>query len=72
MEDLMKTNITQALVAEHSLILRMIALLEQNAGRTVTGAYANWQFYLDGVDFIRKHAMKNSAGVSACRGADRG
>jgi len=52
----MKKDITQALVDEHKLILRMIALLERNASRTVAGAYTNWQFYLDGVDFIRKYA----------------
>ena len=52
----MKTNITQALVDEHKLILRMISLLERNAPRTAAGTYANWQFYLDGVDFIRNFA----------------
>ena len=48
-----KKNITQALVNEHRLILRMITLLEQNAPLTVAGTYSNWPFYLDGVDFIR-------------------
>jgi hemerythrin-like domain-containing protein len=52
----MKTDITQALVAEHRLILRMIALLEKNAPRTADGNYRNWQFYLDGIDFIRQYA----------------
>lgn len=52
----MKTDITQALVNEHKLILRMIALLERNAPRTADGSYTNWQFYLDGVDFIRNYA----------------
>lgn len=52
----MKTDITQALVAEHRLILRMIALLERNAARTAAGDFTNWQFYLDGVDFIRNYA----------------
>ena len=52
----MKTDITTALVDEHRLILRMIALLEKNARRTAEGAYNNWQFYLDGVDFIRNYA----------------
>ena len=33
----MKTNITQALVDEHKLILRMISLLERNAPRTAAG-----------------------------------
>jgi hemerythrin-like domain-containing protein len=53
---MMKTDITQALVAEHRLILRMITLLERNAPRTAAGDYNNWQFYLDGVDFIRNYA----------------
>ena len=52
----MKTDITQALVVEHRLILQMIALLEKNAARTSAGTYANWQFFLDGVDFIRNYA----------------
>jgi hemerythrin-like domain-containing protein len=52
----MKTDITQALVNEHKLILRMIALLERNAPRTADGSYTNWRFYLDGVDFIRNYA----------------
>lgn len=52
----MKTDITQTLVNEHRLILRMIALLERNATRTAAGGYENWQFYLDGVDFIRTYA----------------
>lgn len=52
----MKTDITGALVAEHRLILRMIALLEKNAPRTVEGSYLNWKFYLDGIDFIRQYA----------------
>ena len=52
----MKTDITQALVVEHRLILRMITLLEKNAARTADGSYSNWQFYLDGVDFIRNYA----------------
>lgn len=51
-----KKDITQALVNEHRLILRMIALLERNAPRTADGTYTNWQFYLDGVDFIRNYA----------------
>jgi len=52
----MKADITSALVNEHKLILRMIALLEQNARLTAEGSYCNWQFYLDGVDFIRNYA----------------
>lgn len=52
----MSTDITRALVEEHRLILRMIALLERKAPPTVAGNYRNWQFYLDGVDFIRNYA----------------
>jgi hemerythrin-like domain-containing protein len=51
-----KKNITQALVDEHRLILRMITLLERNAARTAAGTYFNWKFYLDGVYFIRNFA----------------
>jgi len=51
-----KKDITQALVNEHRLILRVITLLERNAPRTANGTYSNWQFYLDGVDFIRNYA----------------
>jgi len=52
----MKKDITRALIDEHKLILRMIALLEHTAARTAEGSYTNWQFYLDGVDFIRNFA----------------
>ena len=51
-----KKDLTQALISEHRLILRMIALLEKNAPLTAEGTYSNWQFYLDGVDFIRNFA----------------
>lgn len=52
----MKADITKALVEEHRLILRMIALLEKNAPVTAEGKYLNWQFYVDGLDFIRQYA----------------
>ena len=52
----MKTNITNMLVDEHRLILRMIDLLEKNASLTAAGEYLNWQFYLDAIDFIRNYA----------------
>ena len=52
----MKTDITATLVNEHKLVLRMIALLERNARLTAAGSYKNWQFYLDGIDFIRNFA----------------
>jgi len=52
----MKVDITKALVEEHRLVLRMISLLEKNAPLTAEGNYRNWQFYLDGIDFIRQYA----------------
>jgi hemerythrin-like domain-containing protein len=52
----MKRDITQALVNEHRLILRMLAVLERNALRTGRGEYGNYRFYLDAVDFIRNYA----------------
>lgn len=52
----MNRNITEALVNEHRLILRMIALLERNAARTAAGQFTDWQFFLDGVEFIRSYA----------------
>ena len=52
----MKTDITAALVAEHTLIKRMLALLEKFAPLTAAGEFTDWQFYLDGVDFIRQYA----------------
>lgn len=52
----MKHDITRALVREHRLILRMIALLERNAQLTAAGGYGNYRFYLDGVGFIRNYA----------------
>src|SRR5512141_2510023 len=52
----MKRNITQALVHEHQLIVRMLAVLEQRADQTGRGDYTNYRFYLDAVDFIRNYA----------------
>jgi hemerythrin-like domain-containing protein len=52
----MKTNVTLVLVEEHQLILRMIALVEQNAARMEQGRFRDWQFFLDAVDFIRNYA----------------
>ena len=52
----MKQDITRTLVNEHKLILRMLDLLEHNAPLTAAGVYTNYQFYLDGVDFIRNYA----------------
>lgn len=50
-------EITEALVHEHKLILRMLALLERNAPLTRAGSYNNYQFYLDGVEFIRNYLL---------------
>lgn len=52
----MKTNVTQVMVDEHQLILRMIALVEKNTVLLEQGKFRNWQFYLDAVDFIRNYA----------------
>ncbi len=52
----MKTNVTQVMVDEHKLILRMITLVEQNTALLEEGKFRNWQFYLDAVDFIRNYA----------------
>jgi len=52
----MKADISAALVTEHLLIKRMLALIERFAPLTATGQFSDWQFYLDGVDFIRHYA----------------
>jgi hemerythrin-like domain-containing protein len=52
----MKRDITKALVNEHKLIVRMLAVLERNALRTSRGEYCDYRFYLDAVDFIRNYA----------------
>lgn len=52
----MKTNVTQVMVDEHKLILRMIALVEKNTELLEAGKFRNWKFYLDAVDFIRNYA----------------
>jgi hemerythrin-like domain-containing protein len=52
----MKTDITQVMVAEHKLILRMITLVEKNTELMEQGAFRNGEFYLDAVDFIRNYA----------------
>jgi|GEM_PF-4067445 len=53
----MKRDITRALVDEHRLILRMLALLERNTPLTAAGRYTNYQFYRDAVDFIRNYLL---------------
>lgn len=52
----MRTDVTQVMVGEHQLILRMIALVEKNTDQVEQGHFNNWQFYLDAVDFIRNYA----------------
>jgi hemerythrin-like domain-containing protein len=52
----MKANVTQVMVDEHELILRMIALVEHNTALLEKGKFRNWQFYLDAIDFIRNYA----------------
>lgn len=52
----MKTNVTQVMVSEHQLILRMIALIENNTVLLAAGRCRDWQFYLDAIDFIRNYA----------------
>lgn len=52
----MKTDVTQVMVEEHRLILRMIALVERNAERAARGEFRDWRFFLDAVDFIRNYA----------------
>ncbi|MBE0597433.1 MAG: hemerythrin domain-containing protein [Desulfuromonadales bacterium] len=52
----MKTNVTAVMVEEHKLILRMIALLEENVQRLEARQPVPWRFFLDGVDFIRNYA----------------
>lgn len=52
----MRTNVTQLMVAEHQLILRMIVLVEQNTALLEQGQFRDWQFFLDAVDFIRNYA----------------
>jgi len=51
-----KRDITTALVDEHKLILRMLAVLERNATLTREGKYTDYRFYLAAVDFIRNFA----------------
>ena len=52
----MKTDVTQVMVEEHKLILRMIGLVERNTAQMEAGKFRDWQFYLDAVDFIRNFA----------------
>ena len=52
----MKLDITSALVAEHRLILRMLAILEKNALLTRRGEFTDYDFYEQAADFVRNYA----------------
>ena len=52
----MKTDVTKVMTDEHTLILRMIALVEQNTALMEQGRFRDWTFFLDAVDFIRHYA----------------
>lgn len=52
----MKSNVTQVMIDEHQLILRMITLVENNTTLMEQGNFRNWQFFLDAGDFIRNYA----------------
>ncbi len=49
-------DVTQVMVDEHKLILRMIDLVEKNTELAIKGKFSDWNFYLDAVDFIRNFA----------------
>ncbi len=49
-------DVTQVMVQEHRLILRMVALVDANAARAEQGVFQDWAFFLDAVDFIRTYA----------------
>jgi hemerythrin-like domain-containing protein len=49
-------DVTSVLTEEHRLILRMIDLAEHNTRLLEQGTFADWDFYLDAVDFIRHYA----------------
>ena len=49
-------DVTQVMVNEHKLILRMITLVEKNTELMELGKFRDWQFFLDAVDFIRNFA----------------
>lgn len=49
-------DVTKIMVDEHKLILRMIALVEDRVAKVEAGTFADWDFFLDAVDFIRSYA----------------
>ena len=52
----MARNVTQVMMEEHQLILRMIALVEKKSAAVLNGTSKDWQFFLDAIDFIRTYA----------------
>jgi len=52
----MHQDVTDVMVQEHKLILRMVALVEKNSALAEKGQFTDWQFFLDAVDFIRSYA----------------
>lgn len=52
----MKINVTQVMMEEHQLILRMIALVESQTALLEAGRFQGWRFFLDAVGFIRNYA----------------
>jgi hemerythrin-like domain-containing protein len=49
-------DVTRVLMDEHQLILRMIAVLEENLRLAERGEFREWDFFRDAVDFIRQYA----------------
>ncbi|MCK5353327.1 hemerythrin domain-containing protein [bacterium] len=52
----MMEDVTNVMVQEHKLILRMVALAEKNSALVEQEKFNDWQFFLDAVDFIRNYA----------------
>lgn len=50
------TDVTQVLIEEHRLILRMIDLLEQHTRLVAEGRSRDWDFFQEAVDFVRYFA----------------
>lgn len=47
---------TQVMIEEHTLLLRMVSLVEQNTALLESGKFRNWQFYLDAAELMRQYA----------------
>ena len=54
----MKTDVTAVMVHEHTLILRMIVLVEKKKEEIKDPNFSDWNFFLDAIDFIRNYADK--------------